>query len=65
MEHFIQAMRAAADKCEPYELRLMLDHIVDQAKEYYKAGALDVTEYGDIVNEYADTLLMASAVRGI
>jgi hypothetical protein len=63
MEYYINAIRAAAEKCEPRELKPMLDFLVDQAKEDYKGGALDVAEYGDIVNEYTDTLVAANVVN--
>ena len=63
MDYYIEAIRAAAEKCDPRELKPMLDFYVEQAKEEYHAGALDVVEYGDIVNEYNDTLVAANAVN--
>lgn len=65
MEHFITAMRAAANKCELKDLKNIFDHILEQAKEEYIAGALDVIEYGDIINEYADTLRFKNAINYI
>lgn len=63
MEYYIEAIREAAAGCEPQELKPMLDFLVEQAKEDYKAGALDVVEYGDIVNEYTDTLTNKNVVN--
>lgn len=65
MEYYINAIRAAAEGCEPHELKPMLDFYMEQAKEDYRAGALDVAEYGDIVNEYGDTLMVKNAVNYI
>ena len=63
MEYYIEAIRAAAEGCEPQQLKPMLDFYVEQAHEDYKAGALDVLEYLDVVNEYADTLKVRNAVN--
>ena len=63
MEYYIDSIRAAAAACEPRELRPVLDFLLGQAQEDYNAGALGVTEYGDIVNEYADTLAIANAIN--
>lgn len=63
MEYYINSMRAAADKCEPHELKPVLDFYMEQATEDYKAGALDVLELRDILNEYNDTLMAANAVN--
>ena len=63
MEYYITAMRAAASHCEPYELKPIFDCLVERAREDYQAGALDIVEYGDIVNEYADTLRNTNAVN--
>jgi hypothetical protein len=63
MGYYIEAIKAAAEKCEPHELKPMLDFLVELALEDYKAGALDVVEYGDICNEYNDTLMATNAVN--
>jgi hypothetical protein len=63
MEYYIDSIRAAASACEPRELKPVLDFLLGQAQEDYRAGALGVTEYGDIVNEYADTLTTANTVN--
>ena len=65
MDYYITSMRAAAEKCEPHELKPMLDFFMEQAKEDYHAGALDVLELGDILNEYTDTLTTANAINYI
>jgi hypothetical protein len=65
MGYYIEAIRAAAEGCEPRELKPMLDFYMEQAQEEYKAGALDVAELGDILNEYTDTLTAANAVNYI
>lgn len=65
MEYYLEAIKAAADKCEPRELKPMLDFLVEQALEDYKAGALDVVEYGDIVNEYADAVRSTNIINYI
>lgn len=65
MGYYIEAIRAAAEGCEPHELKPMLDFYMEQATDDYKAGALDVVELGDILNEYADTLKTANAVNYI
>ena len=68
MEYYINAIRAAAEGCEPSELKPselkpMLDFYIEQAHQDYKGGALDVTEYLGIVDEYADTLKVRNAVN--
>lgn len=63
MGYYIEAIRAAAEKADPSELKPMLDFLVGLAKEDYKAGALDVTEYGDICNEYSDALTTTNAIN--
>lgn len=63
MGYYIEAIRAAAEKCEPRELKPMLDFLVGLAREDYQAGALDVVEYYDIVNEYNDTLMATNAIN--
>ena len=65
MEYYIKSMRAAAEGCEPHELKPMLDFYMEQATEDYRAGALDVAELGDILNEYTDTLMATNAVNCI
>lgn len=65
MEYYIEAIRAAAEKCDPCELKDALDFLMGLAKDDYKAGALGLTEYGDIVNEYNDTLITANAINYI
>lgn len=65
MEYYINSIKAAAEKCEPHELKPMLDFYMEQATDDYKAGALDVVELGDILNEYADTLKTANVVNYI
>ena len=63
MGYYIEAIREAAAKCGPEYLKPMLDFYVEQAKEEYQAGALDVVEYYIIVNEYADTIKLANAAN--
>lgn len=63
MEYYIESMRAAAAACEPQNLKPVLDFILGQAQEEYKGGALGVTEYGEIVNEYADSLTTANVIN--
>lgn len=63
MEYYINAMRAAADKCNNWELKPAFDYLLGLAKEDYHAGALDALEYYYIVNEYADTLKSRNAVN--
>ena len=63
MEYYIEAMRAAASVCKPCKLKPVFDFIIGQAKEDYEAGALGVTEYWDIVNEYTDTLTNANVIN--
>ena len=63
MEYYIDSIRAAAAACKPRELRPVLDFLLGQAQEEYNAGALGVMEYGDIVNEYADTLATANVAN--
>lgn len=65
MEYYIKSMRTAASVCEPQDLKSVLDSLVGQAQEDYKAGTLDVAEYGDIVNEYTDTLIATNVVNYI
>ena len=65
MEHYTEAIRAAASKCEPRELKPMLDFILETATEDYKAGALGLLEYDEIATEYADTLKNTNAVNYI
>jgi len=63
MKHYIEAIRAAAAKCEPHELKPRLDFILETATEEYKAGALDVLEYDEVATEYADTLKNTNVVN--
>lgn len=63
MEYYITAMRSAATKCQPWEIKPVFDHLLEMAQEEYTAGALDVTEFGDIINEYADTLRYKNAIN--
>lgn len=63
MEYYIKAIRSATIGCKPQQLKPMLDSLVGQAQEDYKAGELGVAEYGDIVNEYTDTLMATNAVN--
>lgn len=63
MEYYIDSMRAAASVCEPRELKPVLDFIIGQAQDDYRAGALDVAEYGDIINEYTNTLTNANVIN--
>jgi len=65
MDYYITSMRAAAEKCEPHELKPMLDFFMEQAKEDYRAGALDVVELGDILNEYDHTIKTTNAINYI
>lgn len=65
MDYYIEAIKAAAEKCEPHELKPMLDFYLEQATEEYKAGALDVIELGDILNEYTDTIMATNAMNYI
>lgn len=63
MEYYIKAIKSATSGCEPQQLKPMLDLLVGQAQEDYKAGELSVAEYGVIVNEYTDTLTTANVVN--
>ena len=63
MEYYITAMRAAAEKCSNWELKPVFDYLLGQAKEDFQAGALDMLEYYNIVNEYADTLKIRNAIN--
>lgn len=63
MEYYISSMREAASACEPRDLKPVLDFIMGQAQEDYKAGALGVTEYGDIIDEYVDALTTANVIN--
>ena len=63
MDHYIEAIRAAAASASPRELMPALDFLMDQATEEYKAGALDVLELRDILDEYEATLLEANAIN--
>lgn len=63
MEYYIEAMRAAAEKCAPGELKPIFDFLMGKAEEDYHAGALAVTEYSDIIDEYADTLKGKNAIN--
>ena len=63
MDHYIEAIRAAAAASSPRDLKPALDFLVDQARDDYKAGALAVHEYGDIINEYAETLREANVIN--
>ena len=63
MERYIEAIRAAAEACDPRNLKNALDFILGSALEDYRAGALAVTEYGDIVTEYTDTLTAKNAIN--
>ena len=65
MAYFIEAIRDAAEKCDPRQLKDALDFIVGLAAEEYKGGTLDVTEYGDIVDEYDITLKKVNAINWI
>ncbi len=65
MEYYIEAIRAAAEKADPRELKPMLDFYMEQATEDYKAGALDVLELRDILNEYTHTLMATNAMNYI
>lgn len=65
MEYYINAIRDAAAKCEPRELKPVLDFYVGQAEADYRGGALDVLEYYNIVNEYADTLRVKNVINYI
>ena len=65
MEYYITAMKAAAEKCTPREIKPIFDFLIEKAKEDYIAGALDVVELGDILNEYADTLRCKNVVNYI
>ena len=62
---YIEAIRAAAEKADPCELKPMLDFYMEQATEDYKAGALDVVELGDILTEYTYTLTATNAINYI
>ncbi len=57
MEHYIDLMRAAAEKCHPRELKDVFDYYLSLAIEEYQAGALDAVEYSYIIDEYNDTLM--------
>ena len=61
MEHYIDLMRSAAEKCSPRELKDIFDYYLDLAIKDYHAGALDVIEYSYIIDEYNDTLMATNA----
>lgn len=63
MDKYIEAIRAAASACEPLKLKDALDFIMESVTSDYRAGALAVTEYGDIITEYAETLRLANVVN--
>ena len=63
MDYYITAIRAAADSASPRDLKPALDFLLDLAREDYKAGALDVVEFGDIINEYTFTLTTTNAIN--
>lgn len=63
MEYYIEAIRAAAAASSPRDLKPALDFVMGLARDDYKAGALDVVELGDILNEYDFALKAAGAMH--
>ena len=63
MEYYIEAIRAAAEAASPRDLKPALDFIRGLATEEYRAGALDVSELGVILEEYDFALRGAGAVN--
>ena len=60
---YIASMRAAVEHCELCELRAVFDYYLALALDDYRAGALDVFEYGLILDEYSETLMSTGASR--
>lgn len=63
MPYYIEAIRAAVASGPSRDLKPALDFLMDLATADYKAGALDVVELGDILNEYEDAVLETNAIN--
>ena len=63
MEYYITAIREAVAAASPRDLKPALDFLVDLATEDYRAGALDVVELGDILNEYESAVRSTNAIN--
>ena len=63
MEYYITAIQAAAESAAPRDLKPALDFLLDQARGDYQAGALDVVELGDILEEYNFALMSSNAIN--
>ena len=63
MEYYLEAIKAAAEKADPHELKPMLDFYLEQATADYKGGALALDEFYDILNEYNYTLMSLNVIN--
>lgn len=63
MNRYLKAIKAAASACCLHVLKPALDAILDAALRGYKAGEIDVLEFGNVDNEYTRILIATNAIN--